>query len=79
MPTFLEHAATCPECRAGKHRNCDGTSWEITFDRPGPCPCAEAGHGTEFERPEWPPEERPDREAIPRSQRRQVPGEMHGI
>lgn len=28
-----------PECRDGKHRNCDGTGWDTTADEPVPCPC----------------------------------------
>jgi hypothetical protein len=37
----------CPECRAGKCRNCDGATWDTVRDEPAPCPCAEAGHGDE--------------------------------
>jgi hypothetical protein len=33
-------AQACPECRAGKHRNCDGTSWDQAADAPVPCPCS---------------------------------------
>jgi hypothetical protein len=29
----------CPECGAGKHRNCDGTSWDNFMDAPDACPC----------------------------------------
>jgi hypothetical protein len=29
----------CPECRAGKHGNCDGTAWDETADRLVDCPC----------------------------------------
>jgi hypothetical protein len=36
----------CPECRAGKHPNCDGTTWDTVRDEPAACPCAAAGHGT---------------------------------
>ena len=32
-------ARACPECRAGKHRNCDGTAWDQAADAPTPCPC----------------------------------------
>lgn len=35
----------CPECRAEKHRNCDGTSWDQAADAPVPCPCP-CGAGT---------------------------------
>lgn len=34
----------CPECRAGKHGNCDGTAWDNAADAPASCGCAEAGH-----------------------------------
>lgn len=36
--------ARCPECVAGKHGNCDGTTWDEAADAPGSCPCADAGH-----------------------------------
>lgn len=29
----------CPECAAGKHRNCGGDSWSNYLDEPKPCPC----------------------------------------
>lgn len=29
----------CPECRAGKHPNCGGDTWDDTRDSPAPCPC----------------------------------------
>lgn len=29
----------CPECGAGKHVNCDSTSWDFDTDRPTVCPC----------------------------------------
>lgn len=29
----------CPECAAGKCRNCDGTTWDDTTDAPTTCPC----------------------------------------
>jgi hypothetical protein len=28
-----------PECRSGKHRNCDGYGWHQDEDQPAPCPC----------------------------------------
>lgn len=34
----------CPECRQGKHPNCDGTTWDLQADGPAACPCAEGGH-----------------------------------
>lgn len=36
----------CPECKAGKCPNCDGTSWDQRNDRRAPCPCATAEHGS---------------------------------
>lgn len=29
----------CPECKAGKHQNCDGTAWDTEKDAAVPCPC----------------------------------------
>jgi hypothetical protein len=29
----------CPECAQGKHRNCDGTSWNEVLDSPDTCEC----------------------------------------
>lgn len=29
-----------PECRAGKHRNCDGKGWRDDLDDIGPCRCS---------------------------------------
>jgi hypothetical protein len=34
----------CPECRAGKCRNCTGWSLDDHLDEIVPCPCKEAGH-----------------------------------
>lgn len=34
----------CPECCAGKHRDCDGTTWDTVADAPTVCPCASARH-----------------------------------
>jgi hypothetical protein len=34
----------CPECRAGKHGNCDGTGWDIDADERVPCPCLDESH-----------------------------------
>jgi hypothetical protein len=28
-----------PDCRDGKHRNCDGMAWSNELDRPAPCSC----------------------------------------
>lgn len=41
-PTEVE---PCPECKAGKHENCDGEAWDSVNDRPAGCPCAMTGHG----------------------------------
>lgn len=29
----------CPECVAGKHKNCDGTTWDNETDGLIPCAC----------------------------------------
>jgi len=34
----------CPECRAGKCRNCDGLTWDFRIDDYTACPCYSAGH-----------------------------------
>ena len=34
----------CPECYAGKHGNCDTTTWDFVADEPGVCPCFTEGH-----------------------------------
>jgi hypothetical protein len=31
----------CPECRAGKHRNCDGTAYDPRTDEIVICECDE--------------------------------------
>lgn len=33
-------APICPECRDGKHRNCDGTAWDDLRDQAASCTCA---------------------------------------
>lgn len=30
----------CPDCCAGKHINCDGTTWDEVLDCPTTCPCS---------------------------------------
>jgi hypothetical protein len=35
----------CPECWAGKHRNCDTTAWCWTEDKPVPCVCTHNERG----------------------------------
>ena len=40
----------CPDCKAGKHRNCDGVTWDNEYDCEAACPCYEldpATHGEE--------------------------------
>ena len=34
----------CPECKAGKHRNCDGRAWCYQTDSGSPCRCDIAEH-----------------------------------
>lgn len=34
----------CPECRASKHGNCDGSSWSEADDRLADCPCPDLTH-----------------------------------
>jgi hypothetical protein len=38
---LLQVALPCPECAAGKHRNCVGTTWSNDLDRLVPCPCTD--------------------------------------
>lgn len=33
------NAPVCPECRAGKHRNCDGSALDWASDEIVPCFC----------------------------------------
>lgn len=44
----MKEVGACPECVAGKHRNCDGRSWDYEADGFTVCPCAGAGHGVEL-------------------------------
>lgn len=37
-------ARSCPECRVGKHGNCDGTTWDDGTDARAACPCAGTDH-----------------------------------
>ncbi len=39
---------SCPECRAGKHDNCDGTSWDWDADQGVVCPCWADNHSTQW-------------------------------
>lgn len=34
----------CPECRNGKHQNCDGTAWDDVADEATACDCAAHDH-----------------------------------
>lgn len=43
-PVARVEVQPCPECRAGKHSNCDGSSWDFAKDEGAPCPCADTGH-----------------------------------
>jgi hypothetical protein len=49
-------AVSCPECAAGKHANCDGTTWDTATDALTSCPCFTAtiergeDHANRFER-----------------------------
>ena len=36
---------SCPECRVGKHDNCDGGAWDLDTDEPTYCRCAADNHG----------------------------------
>jgi hypothetical protein len=40
----LNHAPVCPECRAGKHRNCDGIALDERTDELVDCTCPPAFH-----------------------------------
>lgn len=36
----------CPECKAGKHGNCDGLTWDVASDEEALCPCEERGRAS---------------------------------
>ena len=40
--------AVCPECRQGKHTNCDSAAWDNTTDQPVICDCWKINHETEI-------------------------------
>ena len=43
MTTIVTHSVhACPECRAGKHMNCNELTWDDWVDGLVPCPCFEA-------------------------------------
>lgn len=46
MDRMLVANDQCPECRQGKHGNCDGTAWDDATDAPAGCPCAAHNHST---------------------------------
>jgi len=37
-------ARACPECRQGKHDNCDGEAWDDELDAPVACECSRNEH-----------------------------------
>lgn len=37
--TAKTHRPICPECRDGKHKNCDGTAWDFVADELVDCGC----------------------------------------
>lgn len=37
-------SAVCPECRTGKHPNCDGTAWDDDADSLTLCTCTGIDH-----------------------------------
>jgi len=43
-PNTLPYVSDCPECAAGKHGNCDGTTWDRFTDAPTQCPCFDPVH-----------------------------------
>lgn len=42
----MTETSPCPECVAGKHGNCDGTTWDQESDMYGACPCFDQGHAS---------------------------------
>jgi hypothetical protein len=42
--TTTDPTHVCPECRAGKHGNCDGDAWCNVFDEVVPCQCGAPDH-----------------------------------
>lgn len=43
-PTYDPLPPICPECLAGKCRNCNGEAWDHAADEPAPCACTEEVH-----------------------------------
>lgn len=39
----------CPECRQGKHGNCNGDSWNPNTDKRVKCPCTDISHSIEID------------------------------
>lgn len=35
----VDDETACPECRNGKHRNCDSTAWDFSTDVGVACEC----------------------------------------
>jgi hypothetical protein len=44
----------CPECKAGKHGNCDGISWDLEQDVQAICTCSARKHEPYVEQPTAP-------------------------
>lgn len=40
----LDTMAICPDCKQGKHANCDSGAWDEKNDRPTPCRCWVQAH-----------------------------------
>lgn len=47
VPEALPSGPVCPECRAGKHGNCDSQAWDEWTDMPTSCLCWTRGHHQE--------------------------------
>ncbi len=39
----MKRIILCPECKQGKHANCDGTAWDKEVDAPTKCGCTFCG------------------------------------
>lgn len=35
----MKRIILCPECKAGKHGNCNGEAWDEEVDEPTSCGC----------------------------------------
>ena len=65
----LDYVPPCPECAAGKHGNCDGSTWDNARDMRAPCPCCFSDHAQALHvpRPAPPYVEPPELVEPPRS------------